>query len=342
MSSRLSRLRYRISSAAMVSSDSARSLATLNEAAAHPPERMHRPPDLSGDPLVLYIFRVPGRLDLCLSTARPGGDVVTDIDIAASIYYVRIERDGEATSMTLVRRNPASDSNKEIALVVDPPGHIDVFENDYANIERRYWQMNGQEHFSIRSNFGCHVRTSNETTSMSSPWAGICNFTSAKMGNAIKVGHPSCAHETLAERVVQGVHTLRHFEGGSSSIDMPISELRFNFMASANISKARRLAKRASVPLPRPLSHQAGSESQKAKRRSIFSKSPEIHPSLTITGEEAEILEGPDPRQPFQQTSAPATTTTTIRRKPVGSSNQVEGTDMRQRISLIHFDDFSS
>lgn len=43
--------------------------------------------------LVLYIFRVPGGQDLCLSTFKPHHDVVTGLDILLSAYYVRCNDD---------------------------------------------------------------------------------------------------------------------------------------------------------------------------------------------------------------------------------------------------------
>lgn len=43
---------------------------------------------------VLYIFRVPGGQDLCLSTFKPHDDVVTALDILLAAYYVRCNEQG--------------------------------------------------------------------------------------------------------------------------------------------------------------------------------------------------------------------------------------------------------
>jgi len=44
-------------------------------------------------PLILYIFRVPGGQDLCLSTFKPHDDVVTALDILLAAYYIRCNDD---------------------------------------------------------------------------------------------------------------------------------------------------------------------------------------------------------------------------------------------------------
>lgn len=54
--------------------------------------------------VVLFVFRVPGGHDLCISLAKPAKDQVTDLDVFLALYYVRAGADG---SLVLVRRGQA-------------------------------------------------------------------------------------------------------------------------------------------------------------------------------------------------------------------------------------------
>ncbi|KAI0972818.1 hypothetical protein F4678DRAFT_427059 [Xylaria arbuscula] len=69
----------------------ARSLATLNQLAANPPQYPTKPNEARQDPLTLYISRVPGTRDIILSTLKPQVKNVTAGDVASSLYYVHFE-----------------------------------------------------------------------------------------------------------------------------------------------------------------------------------------------------------------------------------------------------------
>lgn len=55
--------------------------------------------------MVLYVFRVPGSVDLCLSLAKPLPKIITEVDIQLALYYVKLDlddimiiRDGRVTA----------------------------------------------------------------------------------------------------------------------------------------------------------------------------------------------------------------------------------------------------
>jgi len=71
---------------------------------------------------VLYIFRVPGNHDLCLSTFKPHNDVVTALDILLAAYYVRCNEYG---AFQVLRGGQCvaslSDNQIEVRLKIDDP-----------------------------------------------------------------------------------------------------------------------------------------------------------------------------------------------------------------------------
>ena len=169
----------------------ARSLAALSSMAESPPKLLNRSSAaFEGAAVTLYIFRIPGRRDLCLTLSKPLGDIVTDLDVSASLYYVRFDEDPSSSRMTLLRRNPATDSTEEVALIVEAASHIDVFASKYSEVEETFWRMNGNETMTIKSNFGCTVHGS-ESYNFLSPWTGRCTFIPVKSGHALRVSR-SC------------------------------------------------------------------------------------------------------------------------------------------------------
>ncbi|CAM1503601.1 Fc.00g011920.m01.CDS01 [Cosmosporella sp. VM-42] len=69
----------------------ARSLTSLNNLAANPPQYPINPAEEKQDPLTLYISRVPGTRDVILSPFKPQLKNVTGEDVASSLYYVHLE-----------------------------------------------------------------------------------------------------------------------------------------------------------------------------------------------------------------------------------------------------------
>lgn len=169
---------------------SAGSLATLNETASKPPERLHRVEFPTEDAVVFYIFRIPGRQELCLSTARPGGDVITDIDVSASLYMLRLDEDAASSKLTLLRLDPAIGGMREAAVIQDPPGRIDVFESGYGNIERAYWNTKCASSKMVNSSYGCNISSFRSHLSFTTPWVGTADIVASKIVNALKVYCP--------------------------------------------------------------------------------------------------------------------------------------------------------
>lgn len=226
--SRFSQLRTRY----LTSSDStssARSPASLSEKASRPPERLHRTAGGADDPAVLYIFRIPGRRELCLSNLRPGGDVVTDIDVSAALYILRFDAAHTPASITLLRS--IEGQMEEVAYIEDPPGHIDVFEEEYSHIEPRYWDVHSLEPKAVKASFSCQVTATDGGLSFQTPWVGTANIAPVKLGNALRC-----------------YHTIRHAEGDEAQERMQVSELRFNFQMPKGVAPASATAsKRASI-----------------------------------------------------------------------------------------------
>ncbi|KAH6989544.1 hypothetical protein BKA56DRAFT_257496 [Ilyonectria sp. MPI-CAGE-AT-0026] len=69
----------------------ARSLTSVNNLAANPPQYPINPTDERQDPLVLYISRVPGTRDVILSPFKPQLKIVSAEDVASSLYYIHLE-----------------------------------------------------------------------------------------------------------------------------------------------------------------------------------------------------------------------------------------------------------
>lgn len=166
---------------------SARSLGELSETASHPPARLHRSAISDDESIVFYIFRIPGRQELCLSLSRPGADVVTDIDVSASFYLLRFDEQVPSNKLTLLRFDAPSGGMKEVAMIDDPPGHVDVFEASYGTIESKYWSLKDQQPATIKSSFACPITSSQASLSFTSPWVGNANMVASKIGNALKV-----------------------------------------------------------------------------------------------------------------------------------------------------------
>ncbi|KAI1434944.1 hypothetical protein GGR50DRAFT_356164 [Xylaria sp. CBS 124048] len=76
----------------------ARSLASLNQLAANPPQYPTKPNGTKQGPLTLYISRVPGTRDVILSTLKPQIKNVTAEDVASSLYYVHFQTQKDESS----------------------------------------------------------------------------------------------------------------------------------------------------------------------------------------------------------------------------------------------------
>ncbi|KAK7409103.1 hypothetical protein QQX98_008711 [Neonectria punicea] len=70
----------------------ARSLTSVNNLAANPPQYPVNPTDERQDPLTLYISRVPGTRDVILSPFKPQLKIVSSEDVASCLYYIHLER----------------------------------------------------------------------------------------------------------------------------------------------------------------------------------------------------------------------------------------------------------
>lgn len=166
---------------------SARSLGELSETASHPPARLRRSTLPEDEPIVFYIFRIPGRQELCLSLSKPGADVVTDIDVSASFYLLRFDEQVLSNKLTLLRFDAPYGGMKEVAMIDDPPGHVDVFEDGYSIIETKYWSLKDQQPSTIKSSFACPIISSHASLTFTTPWVGTANMVASKIGNALKV-----------------------------------------------------------------------------------------------------------------------------------------------------------
>ncbi|KAF7562926.1 hypothetical protein G7046_g1183 [Stylonectria norvegica] len=117
----------------------ARSLASLNQLAANPPQYPVNPAEDRQDPLTLYLSRVPGTRDVILSPFKPQIKNVTGEDVASSLYYVHLEmpssdlagplpfRDDDAhtssddsRSVKTIPRKPLPGSAKPLAVEAPP------------------------------------------------------------------------------------------------------------------------------------------------------------------------------------------------------------------------------
>ncbi|KPM37249.1 hypothetical protein AK830_g9335 [Neonectria ditissima] len=70
----------------------ARSLTSVNNLAANPPQYPVNPTDERQDPLTLYISRVPGTRDVILSPFKPQLKIVSSEDVASCLYYIHLEQ----------------------------------------------------------------------------------------------------------------------------------------------------------------------------------------------------------------------------------------------------------
>jgi len=71
---------------------------------------------------ILYIFRVPGGQDLCLSTFKPHDDVVTALDILLAAYYVRCHDDSTFQVLKGGQCVASFDNNQiEVKLRIEDP-----------------------------------------------------------------------------------------------------------------------------------------------------------------------------------------------------------------------------
>lgn len=59
---------------------------------------------MGGTSIILYIFRVPGTSDFCLSLVKPLRVTVTELDVVLALYYVRV---GADDSMVVLRSGRA-------------------------------------------------------------------------------------------------------------------------------------------------------------------------------------------------------------------------------------------
>ncbi|KAH9825450.1 hypothetical protein Tdes44962_MAKER04151 [Teratosphaeria destructans] len=71
------------------------SLTSITNIATHPPQHPAISPPPSGQPLVLYIARVPGSRDVFLTPIKPRDKVVSAYDIHSSLYYVHISSEDD-------------------------------------------------------------------------------------------------------------------------------------------------------------------------------------------------------------------------------------------------------
>lgn len=266
--SRFSQLRTRYLSSSD-STLSAQSIASLSQAATTPPERLHRSAGSPDDSTVLYIFRIPGRRELCLSNLKPGGDVVTDIDVSAALYILRFDAADSCASITLLR---AIDGQmKEVAFIEDPPGHVDVFEEAYSRIEPRYWDVHGLRAKAVKASFSCQVTATDEGLSFQTPWVGLAQLAPVKLGNALRC-----------------YHAIRHAEGDEARQRMQVSELRFNFQMPKGVAPARETAsKRASIA---QYLH-SGSSEEKLGQRSALASASDHSDMLASVHESAHVAD---------------------------------------------------
>lgn len=68
----------------------ASSLESMQESANSPPLLLPERSKVAGAHVVLYVFRVPGSHDLCLSLAKPLRKIITEVDIQLALYYVKV------------------------------------------------------------------------------------------------------------------------------------------------------------------------------------------------------------------------------------------------------------
>ncbi|KAF2772621.1 hypothetical protein EJ03DRAFT_266346 [Teratosphaeria nubilosa] len=89
----------------MVEADS---LTSITNIATHPPQHAAIPPRSSGQPLVLYIARVPGSRDVFLTPIKPRDKVVSAYDIQSSLYYVHISSEDDHQILKPAKPEPSS------------------------------------------------------------------------------------------------------------------------------------------------------------------------------------------------------------------------------------------
>lgn len=99
----------------------ATSLEPIQDNADFPPLVLLPEPAVAGASIVLYVFRVPGSADLCVSLAKPLRHVVTQIDIHLALYFVRVGADGTAV---LLRKGHAVARLNSIRLEMLGAGYL--------------------------------------------------------------------------------------------------------------------------------------------------------------------------------------------------------------------------
>jgi hypothetical protein len=141
---------------------------------------------------VLYIFRVPGCRDFCLSTFKVREDIVTALDMLLSAYYVRV---GENDTLQLLRGDQCvatlSGSNIEVKVRIDDPASK---KND-ASVSRK--PIENQDGNFFNTTIDTVDRKSGHSKSIS---AGVSEDSAAEGLNYKALAEAAAAMEKVNER----------------------------------------------------------------------------------------------------------------------------------------------
>lgn len=95
----------------MVIAVEASSLSAISEIAANPPPHPKWPTGSNGQPLVLYIARVPGSRDVFLTPMKPKEKVVSAEDVQSSLYYIHINHETDSQLFDESRRPSSANTD---------------------------------------------------------------------------------------------------------------------------------------------------------------------------------------------------------------------------------------
>jgi len=154
---------------------------------------------------VLYIFRVPGSQDFCLSTFKPHDDIVTALDVLLAAYYIRVIDEDELQVLrgdqcVALLRGP----DVEVKLRIDDPA---ITHSIGSSISRKPIDNSQGNYFKTAVNAidkkTGHSKATNSESGIYSRQSSVEGLNFAALADAVAAAEAADRHSVLSAQMIK-------------------------------------------------------------------------------------------------------------------------------------------